>query len=1057
MPPSRQTTAGLAAVLVLVAAAALASPTAAPVDSNARPDAVWSTLEMPGAKSGLCRAAGFSDRIETGRLALELIRLLHGESLTGGVLTDPIRGSVLIYLVTIDDFTRASAALRAPELSTAGARRGFRDMRTVAALLGLGFDPKSRAPWHDLPRRQDGVRRMLSDAGLSLDNLAERLNNGEAISLALPRVDLPLPLTERLWRDAIFRGKLPYASLFVSIVRDRTAALVYHGLMSLDEQTLAYFGSAPSLLALARNHPGAIAATVRSVHVHGGRVAVPGGAAAEPLWAALVGASPADEDRFVRGLFSDAGGRLAYFYDAVGHLDSARQRFALGLAAGTSQPDPARFRRLYEALTSMFSSWQIELHPLTRPVGDGVPLLAQLSVDPTARLSPPASAALWRCAFEDGGRPGGEELHGQSIPQEPAADAAALAELVLGSPDRLQRRERVKAVLFAQRVFGGAEPRDAAAVCAVVRGFPRFDALALVLERIGIDDPGTYALAMRRASDLSALDGSWRAPALSQFQGALALIDRLAWQETFDVGQSRQLVASLVAVPLVENGYRGGVGQWLRDRLLPALHARMPRSTATADEDLVIEALAGGAPVVAMPQWPVDWEGQRYVLDPAAAELARLLKVRRKQAGGRVDEPLEMQAIGSALGGAHVPATEEKRLLAQLGALLDAFRGEAAADGDGDAAVEKSVEKAAQAARSFGASPGSDARRLALVDRVAEVADDMLARVLRSLAYAAAIGSPDSKLFLGPDVSLDHDFGLADSVWAVPIEQAGSGVAWHLRGSLLALDVALAPYSLRRVSSDLPLAALRLDPDDERGLAHGALLKRAASFDDMARDRLVALVERGREQASAAFTPSARAALFDDANIDEWRRNVLQWQVGREGARLDAALTLTELFWIGARQAQIAPPDGWGMSMAAVTGCLCLHFGGPATIDTLGIRPSQGVVASLLADATLEAARWTADLRVPAALIPSLLTGLTQDLLDSAQPAHADDWLELAQAARSVSRERFEDHVAALTVAGGPLVPVAGAGTHEARLPDAQAGHRLVAAARRDRVRPGAR
>jgi hypothetical protein len=98
---------------------------------------------------------------------------------------------------------------------------------------------------------------------------------------------------------------------------------------------------------------------------------------------------------------------------------------------------------------------------------------------------------------------------------------------------------------------------------------------------------------------------------------------------------------------------------------------------------------------------------------------------------------------------------------------------------------------------------------------------------------------------------------------------------------------------------------------------------------------------------------------------------------------------------------------------------------GPGSIDTFGIRPSLGTMSSYFSDATLGVAELTAELNLPAPIVAPLLTGITQDVLDAAQTAHGADYLELAQAVRSLTRERFEDQVAALTVAGGPLVPVA--------------------------------
>ena len=54
----------------------------------------------------------------------------------------------------------------------------------------------------------------------------------------------------------------------------------------------------------------------------------PAGQDAEPMWQAVVGADPPSPSAFVRRLFSDESGVLAWFYDTMSHLDEPRLRFA---------------------------------------------------------------------------------------------------------------------------------------------------------------------------------------------------------------------------------------------------------------------------------------------------------------------------------------------------------------------------------------------------------------------------------------------------------------------------------------------------------------------------------------------------------------------------------------------------------------------------------------------------------------------------------------------------------------------------------------------------------
>jgi len=62
-------------------------------------------------------------------------------------------------------------------------------------------------------------------------------------------------------------------------------------------------------------------------------------------------------------------------------------------------------------------------------------------------------------------------------------------------------------------------------------------------------------------------------------------------------------------------------------------------------------------------------------------------------------------------------------------------------------------------------------------------------------------------------------------------------------------------------------------------------------------------------------------------------------------------------------------------------------------------------------------------LALPAALARVVVSGAMQDFIDTVKPTDPGDWLTLARAARTATRERIEDYVAVATAAG-PLMPV---------------------------------
>ena len=65
------------------------------------------------------------------------------------------------------------------------------------------------------------------------------------------------------------------------------------------------------------------------------------------------------------------------------------------------------------------------------------------------------------------------------------------------------------------------------------------------------------------------------------------------------------------------------------------------------------------------------------------------------------------------------------------------------------------------------------------------------------------------------------------------------------------------------------------------------------------------------------------------------------------------------------------------------------------------------------------------EMRLPAAVAKVVLSGAVQDFIDEARPTDDADWLSLVRAARTATRDRVEDYIAAATAAG-PFVPDAG-------------------------------
>src|SRR5262249_18375883 len=141
--------------------------------------------------------------------------------------------------------------------------------------------------------------------------------------------------------------------------------------------------------------------------------------------------------------------------------------------------------------------------PFARPAYDPASLLAVVAVTSDGSPAPPSFKKLWSRAFDSDDIPGLNDRNVKEPEEEGTIDAAWLAERLLSTP---QRRQCIERLAFGQRLFGAVPPDELQDVLVAMRGFGRFPAAMVTLERIGIRDPKVYVAAVRRARGLEEID-----------------------------------------------------------------------------------------------------------------------------------------------------------------------------------------------------------------------------------------------------------------------------------------------------------------------------------------------------------------------------------------------------------------------------------------------------------------------------------------------------------------------------------------------------------------------
>jgi hypothetical protein len=824
---------------------------------------------------------------------------------------------------------------------------------------------------------------------------------------------VPVPLGADVWSDAVFRRRVSREELVGAIIADRAAALLCHGLLRLDDETLAFFAAHSGLLLriYERSAP-VFAAFAAGIRVRDNRVVPPGDAGALPLWEAAVGEKVTRAERFITLLLEVNDGRVAYLNDIVAQLDAPHRAFVLG--AWMPEAERAeRFRILTTSGMGAAREWHVRVMPFGRASYDFGMCVARLAVRPDGAPVPPAGRGLWN-----------RVVTGSDVGGDQPIDAVWIAENV-GATDVRQRGERLDQLGFAQRVFGG--DGDQADVAFVLRSMPRFRALLLSLERMGVRRPAVYSGVIRHASKLATFEGRRAYVAQAQLQGSLVLIARMAAVGTLDLAAAERLIDRLVALPIDGAVYAGGIARWLRDDVHPLL------PPARDIESAVIAGLAGRAVEAAAVQ-RVTWEGQRYRLDLTASERNRLQRVREKQGATAIDVPLQLADAARTVASDTLTVEDALDAASQFSALAEAIpkksREEEADNVPAGVAVpppahdilKKAVEELSRAARN------KDLRRAArIAEPVVELADDLLARHMLSLAYAISLGDPDGTVLLADDVSHRHDFGIGGKdgemrsrlTWAIPRQEVAPNVPWHVSGSLMALDVALSTLSLRRVTTDRVLEAPKLTSNARDTFASSVSLMNPLELRDADRDGIADAIGRGRRRVEAA-RPADLDTVVDELSIDAARARALRWTLAHDASDLESMLSMTELMMLGGARIEDFHP--WGMGVVAAGGCLCSRLLPPGAWAALAGRPQLGLAAAVVPDLNFEVAIRLKELNLPAPLARVVLAAAVQDFIDEVRPTDDGDWLTLSRRARTLSRERIEDYIAAAT-ATGPLMP----------------------------------
>jgi hypothetical protein len=844
-----------------------------------------------------------------------------------------------------------------------------------------------------------------------------------------PPVDVvPLPLTPALWTSAMFGGRALSGSLVDELLRSPSASLMYCALLALDPATRQWFGSNPALLTeITERHAAAFLLASPGIRVANGSIQVPGDAAAVPGWQALVGRQVTDPLDFVRALLAGSEGRLAYFYGAAAQLTPVERRVLLSLDTGDVASRTAAARRMLAVFERVATGWDILERPFWRPSLDPALLVSDLAIDAGGVPHVPGTAAFWTLVFGDDSPLDRDIRERGGIAGGAPADFTRLCEQIFTGGQAVIRTP-YQQVLFASRRIASLTPDLARDAVAATRAAAQYPALIAALERARITALPVYAAAARRAAALASIDDDRRAAlTLTQFQGALAIVGRALARGSIDQPHAAAAIAALAAIdPDGRGDYAGQVVDWLGGTVGGDRGAgvRSDGDAAHNLDDRVLTLISGPAPLRTD---IVDWEGTRYRVDPASAESMRLRRLLDDPALPYLTTAASLVAAATVLEGNGLTPPALTRQAENVDAALVAVACDGPERRQSAELGTRCREIVTVLARAARAGDTKNATRVA--PRLRLLADTLVARGLIDLVYAMALGQPDGAPIHAADAASRHDFGFGLpgfgrlGAWRRPAAGADRMRNWHVTGSLLGLDVVLAPLALARVSSRPPATRPTLNDEDRRVLTETVVLIEGPQLTGTDHQSVVAAMRRGRERLAGSRSDGDLQAIAAALDLAPARRTLLFWAASHSAAA--ARLSPHELLLLGlADGPRPARLDAWGAPGDPRSGCSCLQLPLRGKTDLFTGRWHTGVMATGFPDLNLRLAEMLAELRMPAALLPSVLASATWDLVLTVRSRDFDDRQGLVDYVDALTIDRVEQYLALLTT-DGPLVPLA--------------------------------
>lgn len=331
-------------------------------------------IVIPGPLRSFLRMAGISQKAAPEEVLPLLANVVTTNGYVGSKPTE--------FLVLLRRYLRQAAELNSLAQPEGVIRvSGCDQAKPLLAILGYRLRT-SCGPNTSL-QTDDPDRAFLTiDSGFPLADLEQAIRDNKPFTLPFSSSQLPVLFAPRDWITVVSPES---SDLLDTLLLHQDVARLFSAISHMDSETRLFLYRSPGLAKLLR-YSSVLDFYGSYLAIHGGRVVVPGGPAAEAAWKELAGASPDSPAQFVTRLLEKDTGWLAAYFDALSSASPARQAYFT---------QPARLKRFYEALRGPDPA-PGATHGVYRPDPGLVLLVTRIELEANGTPHIPGDLSVWK-------------------------------------------------------------------------------------------------------------------------------------------------------------------------------------------------------------------------------------------------------------------------------------------------------------------------------------------------------------------------------------------------------------------------------------------------------------------------------------------------------------------------------------------------------------------------------------------------------------------------------------------------------------------------------------